>query len=1535
MPAERPRARSLTIAMTASIAAGVASLALGAPAFAAPAPAAPTSAASSNVADSAFAPLVVTEIAPDNVGSDDFEFFEVHNRSARAIDLAAEGFSFAYTYVDGPDRDRDVALSVSEPVVIPAGGTVVLWLSYASGSVDSFARSVDDFRAHWGAPDDTVVVRVTGQPGMANGAPRGIRILQQDAAVGWSTYGRTATAAGQSAHFRLPAERTDGGMDILAEPAPATPGVVAAEAVTPPEGEQPGEPGFDPQPDPAVVTAPLQITELLPDSANASGSDAFEFIEVYNASSDPIDFSDYTIDYLYPVEGSSSVWPAVPGDVVIPGGETLVLWIKNGANDAMTAADFNAHFGSRLVAGENLVEIFSAGMANGSARGVAIETNSGHHVSTALYNLDGADDTVADQGIRYTVGADLATQRIVDLTPATPGAVQADQVPAGLMIVAPDTQAPVILDRTAAEIQPGADFAIAATVTDDVLSRTITLEIANDVDTVPVRTNLLDAGDGGVTFVVNAADLIGKSWYEYSITASDGTNSTTTKTRRVPVAGASTDPVRLNLEDGAFVSGTTDIVAAGDEYPSRIDLAVDGSSVETLPALEEEPRFVFETTNVNYYFKNGVRIGDDVLNIFEIGTQGWETIVTPVPLEYVVQGDELVVSVWAGTKKAPEIDLAENNDDFEIRGPRLVLPDGRTLAPTGYDDPAAVLRMGDSVTESGAATGKLDFYEARFPLPDDAFSAVTASWDTTERSDGPASITATDGDTIATRNVVVDNTAPVVASQIVDGTAYQGAITVDAEVVDDGAGVASTVARLDGVEIALPYETSSVVLAAGEHRLEITATDHVGNAGTWTATFTTYDEQPSAGALAPAEGAEVAAGDVTLQAKVEDPTGDELDVTFLEGRRLDLSDGDVAAQSGTVQDARAVDRADAERLTTDQLRTLAAVDGVSEEISSDRAFPYQSFDVAVTSADAGADVRSTWSGRADAGATVILYAQRPDGSGWDEVDRHVSASDDETFSLDAVVAVDDYAFDPAEGEGRVVRMLVQHSEGFAGPDLTERDTPVAPHNPADVPRSDYDFTLAWESDTQYYNENTLPGEPYRHQQAIHSYLLDRRDELNVQYLFHTGDIIDDYDVMEQWDRADPEYRRLDEASLPYGVLAGNHDVGNHLEDYTNYGAYFGADRYADNPWYGGTFEDNRGHYDLISAGGIDFLMLYTGWLPGDASIAWMNEVLAQYPDRVAIVAQHEFILTTGGLGAIPQRVMDEVVAANPNVRMVLSGHYHDAFLREDGFDDDGDGVNDRTVYSMLFDYQGLPEGGLGFLRLLHFDNEGRQMLVRTYSPSLDVYNSDEPSLLGPGGAGDYSHQEFALTYDQLRIEPGTRTLGTDAFSAEILGGTEIASFADVASGSILSAAWPLAETGERGWYVRTSDPYGAVDHSRVSLFTVAAAAEPEPEPEPEIPGDGSGGGSGGGAGNGSGGGPGNGSGGGSGGGAPAGGGVAGETPAVEGAAAGTGSGRDLAATGGNASATAAGAGIALVLLVGGALLTALRRRARHRRSRGA
>ncbi|MFP3813636.1 hypothetical protein, partial [Bacillus sp. SIMBA_005] len=77
----------------------------------------------------------------------------------------------------------------------------------------------------------------------------------------------------------------------------------------------------------------------------------------------------------------------------------------------------------------------------------------------------------------------------------------------------------------------------------------------------------------------------------------------------------------------------------------------------------------------------------------------------------------------------------------------------------------------------------------------------------------------------------------------------------------------------------------------------------------------------------------------------------------------------------------------------------------------------------------------------------------------------------------------------------VITVLVQHSDGYAGEDLSTRDSIVDPYHPDDTPRGDYDFTIAWESDPQYYNEHYT-----QHQRAIHDFLLDQREAKNIQYL---------------------------------------------------------------------------------------------------------------------------------------------------------------------------------------------------------------------------------------------------------------------------------------------------------------------------------------------------------------------------------------------------------------------------------------------------
>lgn len=1367
--------------------------------------------------------LLVTEITPDNVGYDNFEFFEVTNTTSVAVDAGDIGLS--YIYADSDDRTKDVSFVVPAGTVIAADGTTVFWVDYQTGTVDSQAFTVEDFRAYFatetGSSVAYPVVRMTGQAGMANGGGRGVRIVDADSAsISWAYYPAGTVAGDESAHFSAPATSASLSQELVqprgvptpGDPAPGAP-LTPTPTPTPTATAAPSEPS-------SADTAPLQITEITPDTTNVGSADGYEFIEVYNSTANPIDFGDYTLNYLYPLAdltSSSTVrWPSTPADIVIDPGSTLVFWIKNGQNDSLGATEFNANFGSNLTLGTDLIEVFAGGMANGSARGLEILTNTGFSVNTAYYNLDGVDDVNPNVGIQFGNDSSMPGRQLnLGQVAATPGAVFSAQVASDLKVVATDTTRPVITNHTLGDIDPAQNFALAATVNDDVQARTVELHLASNIDTDFTTINLSTDGADGYQYDLQRVDLTGKRWYEYYFTAGDGSTEASTPVVRADLTGVDNSPVRLNVTDGQFVSGSTLLSAAGDSGADPTSLAIDGRIVATNPELEFAPQFVFEATAVNTFFQNGVLVGTDVLAICDDNIpEGWETIATPVPLSYVTKGDNLVVSVWAGSKVAPEINPNENNDDFQIRNLRLVLPDGRSLQPDGYSDPAVALSMGDS-------SGKLDFYDASFTIPSDAYMAVAHAWDTTAVADGLHTLLASNGvDTVA-RTVNVDNTAPVVTTTAVAGQLYQGEFMIDGAATDAGAGFDTLVATLDGRVIKLPYATSSIKLADGEHTLLLTARDRAGNVAELSTLFSTPVEEPGNELITPLDGAVLDDGPLDLTARATDPSGDQLDVTFRRGFVAAASDASVRGYSGTTAVADGTDRAAKTLLTGDQVTAMARLDGTAEPISSDSQFPYQLFEVDVPAA-AGTDfsARVRWDGTANADAKVLLYVQNVTTGAWEEFDRHVTIGEGATaFTLDAMVpAVDHVA-------NQVITVLIQHSEGFAGADLSDRSSALPVNNVNDTPRSDYDFTLAVETDTQYYNDTY-----YQRQLDIHDYLLTQRSAVNLQYLFHTGDIVDNSKDAHQWTNANEAYSMLDGAQLPYGVLAGNHDVGHKDADYTEFSANFGADRYDSNPWYGASFQDNRGHYDLVTAGGIDFIMLYLGWAPSDEGIAWLNEVLAQYPERTAVLNLHEYMLTTGGLGAVPQRIHDEVVATNPNVAMVFSGHYHDAFTRIDEFDDNNDGTPDRSVYQMLFDYQGLPEGGQSFLRLLHFNNATEQMSVRTYSPYLDVYDSDDPTL-------DLEHQEFTVPYAAFGMKSMQKTLATDAFTIDILTTSDIAAFADVASGTAVTASWNPG-VGTHGWFAYSEDPYGAAAYSEVRTLNVVVPVIPEvvaPETAPQEP----------------------------------------------------------------------------------------------------
>lgn len=261
------------------------------------------------------------------------------------------------------------------------------------------------------------------------------------------------------------------------------------------------------------------------------------------------------------------------------------------------------------------------------------------------------------------------------------------------------------------------------------------------------------------------------------------------------------------------------------------------------------------------------------------------------------------------------------------------------------------------------------------------------------------------------------------------------------------------------------------------------------------------------------------------------------------------------------------------------------------------------------------------------------------------------------------------------------------------------------------------YTIGWLSDTQHYSR-LYPV--IFHEQT--RFLKDNAERLNLVYIVHTGDLVHNRDTLSQWEVADEAMQTIDD--IPYGVCAGNHDVGTQLKDcdYTIYSRYFGEARMAGKPWYGGSYQDNRGHFDLIDAGNTRYLFVYMGYHIDEDSIAWMNRVFADHRDRVGVLCVHSYFNHDCTLTDQGVLLYERVVAANPNLYMVLCGHRYNSNCIPATFDDNGDGVPERTVLQMICNYQAAgTTGGEGYLRLMQVDEAAGEIRFLNYSPLRDDF----------------------------------------------------------------------------------------------------------------------------------------------------------------------------------------------------------------------
>lgn len=310
------------------------------------------------------------------------------------------------------------------------------------------------------------------------------------------------------------------------------------------------------------------------------------------------------------------------------------------------------------------------------------------------------------------------------------------------------------------------------------------------------------------------------------------------------------------------------------------------------------------------------------------------------------------------------------------------------------------------------------------------------------------------------------------------------------------------------------------------------------------------------------------------------------------------------------------------------------------------------------------------------------------------------------------------------------------------PTQAPKDTPTLTPEPTLAPEAymaqDGVYTIAWMSDPQHYSKK-FPEYYY----AMTSFLRDHRDELHLQYVINTGDLVHNTDLDSEWEVADRAQAMIDE--IPNGVLAGNHDILEPI-GYRTFGKVFGEQRYADKPWYGGSFENNRGHFDLLTVGQTEYLFVYMGFGPNKEAIQWVYDTFQAYPDRVGVLCLHDYYTKTQTLSEDGKKWYEQVVKKSPNLYMVLCGHKYGAYCFPEDFDDDGDGKADRTVYQMLFNYQAsLHDGGGAYLRLMQIDEQAGTMHHLTYSPYFEDYNRfDDPANRETYYPFDEKNEEFTL-----------------------------------------------------------------------------------------------------------------------------------------------------------------------------------------------
>jgi len=281
------------------------------------------------------------------------------------------------------------------------------------------------------------------------------------------------------------------------------------------------------------------------------------------------------------------------------------------------------------------------------------------------------------------------------------------------------------------------------------------------------------------------------------------------------------------------------------------------------------------------------------------------------------------------------------------------------------------------------------------------------------------------------------------------------------------------------------------------------------------------------------------------------------------------------------------------------------------------------------------------------------------------------------------------------------------------------------------PVGEYDYSFAVVGDTQSLAEL----DPLA-MNNLYDWIVDNKDEHNIQYVLGLGDITEN-STTDEWAYATESISKLN-GVIPYSLVRGNHDTVEDFNKYLNNGYY---ETTVDGVMTEG---DLTNSYRYFSIKGTDYLIMTVDFAPSEAVLQWANKVISEHPDHKVIITTHAYMYrdgTTVDAGDCyppsyykenkPElysdahngdEIWEECISKHDNVLMVLSGHdpWQDIVYRQD------ETANCNVVTQMLINPQHMDEyiGATAMVAMFYFSNDGKTLTVRYYSVARDTYGSE-------------------------------------------------------------------------------------------------------------------------------------------------------------------------------------------------------------------